>query len=297
MAQNSNELYTVLPNVKKGVPDDRKVNLMVTVSGGRSSARMARYIQTSEKFKNHNKIYVFANTGKERPETIDFLKNIENFWNMPLVKIEGVYSEIMGVGVKFKIVDWDNLDMSGRVYEEAVKHKNKGEFSGLPHKDAPYCSEMLKTLPCKKLCDEIFGVNNYIKAIGYRKEDMPRRISWAEIKEDKNRIFPLITDFDYPNGQRDLNKWWAKESFKLTIHGKLGNCEDCWKKSDANLIDNIRYGTRFIDWNRRMEQEYGNTSFRGNKSIDDLVKMAEMPYTHEFDFEEKQEDDNCVCSF
>lgn len=272
------------------------LNIMVTVSGGRSSARMARHIQTSEKYKDFEKIYVFANTGKERPETIDFLKNIEKVWKIPLVKIEGVYSKIMGTGVGFKIVDWDDLDMSGRVYEEAVQHKNKGIFSGLPFAGAPYCSEMLKTLPCKKLCDEVFGVNNYIKAIGYRKEDMPKRITLAEIKIDTTRIFPLITDFDYPLGQRDLNKWYENESFKLTIHGKLGNCEDCWKKSEANLIDNIRYGTRFIDWNRRMEAEYGNTSFRGNKSIDDLVKMAEEPFTPEFNFEEV-EDDNCVCSF
>lgn len=271
-----------------------KKNLMVTVSGGRSSARMARYIQTSKKYKNYDKVYVFANTGKERPETIQFLKDIEKYWKMPLVKIEGVYSQIMGVGVGFKIVDWDDLDMSGRVYEEAVKHKNKGEFSGLPHKDAPYCSDMLKTLPCKKLCDELFGVNNYIKAIGYRKEDMPKRITWAEIKIDKTRIFPLITDFDYPLGQRDLNDWYEKEPFKLSLHGKLGNCEDCWKKSETTLIDNIRYGTRFIPWNQRMENEYGNTSFRGNKSIDDLVKMASLPFTPEFQFEE---DDKCVCNF
>ena len=269
-------------------------NLMVTVSGGRSSARMARHIQTSEKYKEYEKVFVFANTGKERPETIEFLKKIENEWSIPLVKIEGVYSEIMGVGVRFKIVDWENLDMSGRVYEEAVKHKNKGDFKGLPHKDAPYCSEMLKTLPCKKLCDEIFGVNNYIKAIGYRKEDMPRRISFGEIKSDKSRIFPLLTDFNFPIGQSYLNKWWDKQPFKLGIHGKLGNCEDCWKKSDATLIDNIRFGTRFIDWNRRMEHEYDNTSFRGNKSIDDLVKMAELPFTPEFDF---TEDGNCVCNF
>lgn len=276
--------------------DASNLNLMVTVSGGRSSARMARHIQTSEKFKAHNKIYVFANTGKERPETIEFLKNIERVWKMPLVKIEGVYSEIMGVGVKYKIVDWEDLDMSGRVYKEAVKHKNKGEFRGLPHKDAPYCSEMLKTLPCKKLCDEIFGVNNYKKAIGFRKEDIPKRITFSTLKLDDRRIFPLLTDFKKPVSQIDLNKWWDKQPFKLELHGKYGNCEDCWKKSDAGLVDNIRYGTRFIDWNRRMEKEYENTSFRGNKSIDDLVKMAQMPYTHEFDFDEKQED-NCVCNF
>ncbi len=258
---------------------------MVTVSGGRSSAMMARHIQTSEKYKDFEKIYVFCNTGMERTETIDFLKNIEKHWQIDLVKIEGVYSEIMGVGVRYKIVDWDNLNMTAEPFAGAVRHKSKGIFCGLPHSEAPYCSEMLKTLPAKKLCDDIFGVNNYIKVLGYRKEDMPKRISFAKMKYDKTRIFPLLTDFQYPVGQSDLNGWWNKQAFKLMIHNKFGNCELCWKKSTKNLIANIQYGTNHIEWYREQEKIYGNTSFRGNLSIDDLVKMAKQPFTPELPFE------------
>ena len=54
-------------------------NLIVTVSGGRSSARMARHIQTHPKYTDYNKVYVFCNTGMERPETITFLKNIVKY--------------------------------------------------------------------------------------------------------------------------------------------------------------------------------------------------------------------------
>lgn len=49
-------------------------NLLINVSGGRSSAMMARHIQTSEKYKDYQKLYVFCNTGLERPETIQLLK-------------------------------------------------------------------------------------------------------------------------------------------------------------------------------------------------------------------------------
>jgi hypothetical protein len=273
-----------------------KKNLMVTVSGGRSSAMTARHIQTHEKYKDFNKVYVFANTGMERPETIQFLKDIETYWEMPLVKVEGVYSNIMGVGVGFKIVDWDNINMNALPFSGAIMHKNKGEFDGVPNSEAPYCSEMLKTIPCKKLCDDVFGVNNYIKVIGFRKEDMPKRISWAEIREDKKRIFPLLTDFETTIGQKELNSWWETQPFKLNIHGKFGNCELCWKKSNANLVDSIRFGTRFIDWWKKEEIKYGNTSFRNHLSITDLVKMANQPFTHEIDFGGETEY-NCVCSF
>lgn len=270
-------------------------NLMVTVSGGRSSAMMARHIQTNKKYEKYNKVYVFCNTGMERPETIDFLKKIEKHWNMTINKIEGVYSSVMDEGVGFKLIDnWDDLNMDALPYEQAIMHKNKGVFNGLPNQDAPYCSENLKTIPAKKFCDSIFGVNNYKKAIGFRKEDMPKRISWAEIKKDKDRIFPLITDFENPISQFDLNKWFDKQNFKLEIHGRYGNCELCWKKSDENLMANIRYGTRFIEWQNKMEIKYNSVSFRDYRSILDLVELSKN-FNAEIDFTD--DDFKCVCNF
>lgn len=270
-------------------------NLMVTVSGGRSSAMMARHIQTSEKYKDYRKIYIFANTGQERPETIDFLKNIVKFWKIDLNIVEAVGCSEMGIGVNYKLVDFATLNMNSKPFEEVIKHKNKGIFSGLPNQESPYCSENLKTIPCKKFCDEIFGVNNYIKAIGYRLEDMPKRITFAEAKEDKARIYPLLTDFEMPIGNLDLNRWWNVQPFKLGLHGKYGNCELCWKKSIPNLVENLRFGTRSVEWWQRMESEYGNTAFRERKSIDDLVSMSQQPFTPEINFNDPA--DNCVCSF
>jgi hypothetical protein len=273
-------------------------NLMVTISGGRSSAMMSRHIQTNEKYKDYNKAYVFCNTGMERYETIQFLKDCETYWGIHIIKIEGVYSPIMGEGVKYKIVEWDELNMDATPFSECIMHMNKGKYDGMPNQEAPYCSERLKTIPAKKLCDDLFGVNNYIKAIGYRKEDMPKRISWSEIEAEKGkRIFPLLTDFDYPIGQGELNKWWNEQPFKLNIHNKFGNCELCWKKSDNNLIQVIRHGTRFVEWYQRHEKQYGNTSFRNNKSIDDLVKLASLPTTGKLEFDNNEQTDNCVCGF
>ena len=125
---------------------------------------------------------------------------------------------------------------------------------------------------------------------------MPKRISWAEIKEHKQKIYPLLTDFYTPISQIDLNNYWQKESFKLELHGKFGNCELCWKKSDNNLMDNIRFGTRFIDWFKNEEKKYNNTSFRGHKSINDLVKLSQLPTTGTLDLD-LDDDFNCVCNF
>jgi hypothetical protein len=268
-------------------------NLLVTVSGGRSSAMMAYHIHTSPKYQDYEKAYVFANTGMERPETIEFLNKIEFDWGIPLTLIEGTYSNVMGVGVGYKIVDWDTLDMQAKVFEQCIMHMNKGTFDGLPNQEAPYCSERMKTIPCNKFAKEIFNGEKYIKAIGFRREDMPKRISWPEIKEDKARIFPLLTDFPQPIGLPELNSWWNNQPFQLNINSKLGNCELCWKKSDNNLVDVIRKGTRFVEWWKDMEEQYGNTSFRGKKSIADFVAIANQPSTMNIDFSESEE--GCVC--
>jgi 3'-phosphoadenosine 5'-phosphosulfate sulfotransferase (PAPS reductase)/FAD synthetase len=269
-------------------------NLLVTVSGGRSSAMMARHIQTNDKYKDFKKIYVFCNTGMERYETINFLKDIENNWNIPLIKIEGVYSQKKGLGPTYRLVNWQNIDMTAKPFSELIADRSKGEFKGLPNSNAPYCSGGLKQIPCKKYCDNYFGLNNYLTAIGFRREDMPKRISWAEIKEDKKRIYPLLTDFNEPIGQLELNSFWAKENFKLNLHGKFGNCELCWKKSDHTIIENIRHGTRFVKWYEEQENLYQNTSFRGKKSINYFVEQSKQPYTHEINFETE---DKCICNF
>jgi 3'-phosphoadenosine 5'-phosphosulfate sulfotransferase (PAPS reductase)/FAD synthetase len=269
-------------------------NLMVTISGGRSSAMMARHIQTNEKYNKYNKVYVFCNTGMERIETINFLKNIVHYWNIDLKIIEGLYSNNLGIGVGYKLVDFDTMNMDALPFSEMIAHKNKGVFSGLPNQDAPYCSENLKTTPAKKYFDSIFGVNNYKKAIGFRKEDMPKRITFTEANKDEQRIFPLLTDFELPISQLDLNNFWNNEPFKLELHGMYGNCELCWKKSDNNLIENILFGTRFLDWYKNEELKYNSVSFRGHKSITDLIEISKLPRTIKMDFDE---DVNCICNF
>ena len=271
-------------------------NLLVTVSGGRSSARMARHIQTHPKYADYNKVYVFCNTGMERPETITFLKNIVKYWEIPLTIIEGVYSTEKGVGVSYKVVDFDTMDMQAQTFANMIAHYNKGHYNGLPNMGAPYCSDYLKSNPTKKFANDIFGKgkDSYQLAIGYRKEDMPKRISWAEINVETKRIFPLLTDFEVPIGQQELNKFWDSQPFKLGIHNKFGNCELCWKKSTPNLIENIRYGTRFIDWFKEMESAYQSTMFRDRRSIEDLVRLAQEPIQLSFPFETT---DGCVCSF
>lgn len=98
----------------------KKEPLLILVSGGRSSALMAYHIHNSPNYDKYEKSFVFCNTGQEKEETIDFLKKIVQVWGVPIVAIEGVYNQEKGVGVRHRVVDWDSLDMSSRVFREMI---------------------------------------------------------------------------------------------------------------------------------------------------------------------------------
>ncbi|MGB5942086.1 MAG: phosphoadenosine phosphosulfate reductase [Leeuwenhoekiella sp.] len=274
--------------------------LLIAVSGGRSSALMARHIQQSPKYDCYEKLYVFCNTGQERPETIQFLKDMVTYWGIPLNIVEGKYSIKKGIGVRHKVADFDTLCMDSEPFEGAIMQLNKAKWTGVPNTATPYCSDYLKSRVSHSFAREIFGTTKYIKAIGYRFEDMPKRITLAELSEDKTRIAPLLTDFDQPITQWDLNVYFNNQPFKLGIHSDLGNCRYCWKKYEPNIVKAIQIDIESghlntINWYRRMEAKHGNTFFRENKSIDDLVRIAESGVQQEIfadsDF------DGCVCNF
>ena len=279
-----------------------KKNLIATVSGGRSSVRVIEHLENSEKYADFNKVYVFNNTGQERHETFKFMQEAEKTWGVEIIKIEGVYHKSFEEGTSYRIVDkWEDLDTESNVFSEMIAYKNLGVFEGLPNIGSPYCSEMLKTRPTKKLGNDIFGQGNFNISIGFRREDMPKRISWAEIKEEKRLIYPLITDFESPVDNFELNKFYEKQPFKLEIHNKFGNCRYCFKKSEDIIVENIRFdiekgNLETIEWYKKEEKKYGKLFFRKNKSIEELVKLAEQPTVGTLNFD-KEEDFKCVCNY
>lgn len=250
-------------------------NLLVLVSGGRSSVKMARHIQTAPKYKGFKKLYVFTNTGQEREESIQMLKDMVYYYDIPLVLLEGVYSTEEGIGVKSKVVDFDSLYMGEKIFTDMIAHVNKHKWIGLPNEGTPYCSDYLKRRVSEHFAKKIFGKEKWITAIGYRKEDMPKRVTMAELRANPMKIAPLIQDFDRPVNKYDLTYWYNKQPFRLGIPSKIGNCKICQKKSFDNIIEDIKAGaTDSIDWRRRAEIEYDDRFYRDYTSIDELVRAA-----------------------
>lgn len=264
------------------------------VSGGRSSAMMAHHIYNSDLYKKYHIIFIFCNTSQEKPATINFLLKMVYHWSLPLVFLEGVYSDAQGVGVKSRVVSVRDLKMDGSIFSNAIAQVNKYANKGVPNQAIPYCSDYLKSRVAHDYCRQYFGTSKYTKAIGYRLEDMPRRITLAELREDKKRIAPLLTDFEKPIGNIELNYFFSLQKFKLNLHSKFGNCQLCFKKSTKLLVESIQLGSTMIEWTKDMEVKYGNRFYRNNLSITDLIELADSG--HQLDlFQENS--DGCVCNF
>ncbi len=226
--------------------------LLISVSGGRSSAVMAHHIATHEKYRNAEKLFVFANTGKEREETYTFLNAIDKAWNLNLVWIEAVANLEMGKGIEYKIVDYHTADRKGQPFEQAIMHmtKNPDGTVGVPNQEAPYCSKYTKELPINRFAKEMLGAG-YISAIGFRAEDMPKRVTWAEIAETKTHIYPLLTDFGgLPLTKKQVHQYLRTTGIDLCLPSSLGNCDLCWKKSDRQLVQAIRNGASGEWWQK-----------------------------------------------
>ena len=266
--------------------------LLLSVSGGRSSCYMAVHCMTSDKYKDYEKVMVFANTGLEHYETILFLKNLENFLSTKIFVVEAVFSDVKGVGVRHKIVSWDDLSMDGQPLYEAIKNRNNAGSYGVYNTGAPYCSSMTKERVIHSFAKEYFGTTKYISAIGFRREDMPLRVVPIQVKQMIDRkIYPLLSDFDPPIGLNELDNIWSDLPFQLGINSRYGNCQLCFKKSDLNLIETIQQNPSVIEWYNKMEKDFNGNFFRGRKTVMDLLELSKTRRTAFL----SDEGESCMC--
>lgn len=89
------------------------------MSGGRTSAYMAYYLLN--KYKDRKIVVVFANTGKEREETLEFIKNCDLHFNLKTVWIESVQHHGERKSAGFKIVTFETASRKGEPFEDSIK--------------------------------------------------------------------------------------------------------------------------------------------------------------------------------
>ncbi|BET96484.1 phosphoadenosine phosphosulfate reductase domain-containing protein [Xenorhabdus taiwanensis] len=244
---------------------------VVSFSGGRTSAYLV-YLMEQRRKQGEDVRYVFMDTGAEHPFTYKFVRNVVNFWDIPLVVLQADINPQLGASNGYII--WEPKDIQTRMpilkpFTEMVKKY------GTPYIGGAFCTDRLKLRPFRDYCNDHFGRGNYQTWIGIR-ADEPRRLT----RKDGVSYLADISDFD----KQDILDWWKGQLFDLTTPEHLGNCMFCIKKSSKKLglacqdepmmkrvfEEYCIKGKHVRDGHRKTPKEI---MYRGNLSLDGIARM------------------------
>lgn len=241
-----------------------KKKLLVSFSGGETSAFMAIWLWLHKR-DEYDMIFVFANTGLENEETLQFIHKFALHFGIPIIWIEAIVYHNERKSNGFKIVDFQTASRNGEPFEEIIKKH------GIPNKAMPHCTRELKLAPIRAYA-KCIGFEDCYTAIGIRIDEIDRMNSkWKE----KRLVYPLIETSMQPMTKPKINFWWAQQPFRLELKGYQGNCVTCWKKSDHKLYTIAKENERHFLFMHKMEARYGN--FTPESRLKLITERGEAP--------------------
>jgi 3'-phosphoadenosine 5'-phosphosulfate sulfotransferase (PAPS reductase)/FAD synthetase len=227
---------------------------IINFSGGRTSAYMAkRLIDEGGEY-----LITFQNTGKEMPQTLDFIHECDQRWNLGIVWLEYRF------GNNFEIVNYETASRDGRPFDEVIAHKKYF----LPNQRMRYCTTFMKIDTLKRYLKSI-GVDEYTSFNGIR-YDEPRR--WAKIQNTELDIeLPLVK---WKVTKQDVLEWWDKQEFNLKVNEPYGNCDCCFLKGKGKLGIIAKEKPELLEWWIKHENK-SNSTFKKEISYYQIKDKAE----------------------
>lgn len=218
-------------------------NVQICFSGGRTSAYMLHQILEANGDLPDRVHVTFQNTGREMPQTLDFVQECADRWGVHVV-----WLEYRPETPRFDVVSHNSASRNGEPFEALIR---KRKF--LPNQVARFCTAELK-VHCSTRYARSIGWDSWVKAIGIR-SDESRRIPKYPPRERFSLWHPLN---DANVTKHHVALFWRKQAFDLrlpNINGStwLGNCDGCFLKSEANLAALAREMPERHEWWERME--------------------------------------------
>lgn len=223
------------------------MRLLISFSGGETSAYMTKWILDNWRGRYAEILVVFANTGQENEQTLEFVRKCDEHFGFGTVWVEADVQHGQRRAAKAKIVNFDTASRDGKPFEEMIKKY------GIPNQSFKHCTRVLKLDVIYDYTKSIgWAKNTFDVAIGIRVDELDRVSSAAAA----NRIvYPLISAC--PSTKPNINTWWAAQPFRLQLKGYQGNCKWCWKKSFRKHLTLISESPEIYAFPAAMEEKYG----------------------------------------
>ena len=215
---------------------------------------------------------VFANTGQERPETLDFVQECAARYGVAITWLEAVVTPEKGTATTWREVDYTTAyrpeyswnphygkelgfeNPLYRPYYAALQAQRPAEWGhpfeavlskfGVANNSFPHCTRDAKIQVIEGWVKDHFESGAFQMAIGMRADETEREGKWW---------YPLI---EWGVRKTQVRAFWKAQAFDLQLKDYEGNCDLCWKKGhDKNLTLLEEYPVLGIWW-ARMEKRF-----------------------------------------
>lgn len=220
-------------------------NVQIAFSGGRTSAYMLHQILEDNGGLPDRVQVTFQNTGREMPETLDFVSEVGQRWGVPIV-----WLEYRATDPWFERVSHNSASRNGEPFEALIV---KRKF--LPNQNSRFCTTELKIRTAKRYLRSL-GWDYWTNCVGIR-ADEPSRIRPEGVRDRERWTVwqPLV---HAGVSKHDVALFWRRQPFDLrlpNVRGNcwLGNCDGCFLKAEANLAALSREFPERHAWWEKME--------------------------------------------
>ncbi|MBP2495422.1 3'-phosphoadenosine 5'-phosphosulfate sulfotransferase (PAPS reductase)/FAD synthetase [Methylobacterium sp. PvP062] len=277
---------------------------LISFSGGRTSGYMLKHILDAHGGTLPADVHVaFANTGREMPETLDFVQECSERWGVPIVWLEFDPE----APHKTAIVNHNSAGRDGEPLAAVLAQRQM-----LANPVMRFCTIDSKIKRLQAYARHILGFATWANVVGLR-ADEPDRVAKqharaASGKDGKNFGRPMMPLADAGVARRDVAAWWARQSFDLRLEnvgGKTphGNCDLCFLKGAATIVGILRDRPDLADWWIAQERRFASTKRPGDFAYfrKDRPSYAELLRLSQdqgdlLTFEPQEESLDCACT-
>ena len=239
---------------------------VVSFSGGRTSAFMLRHILDAY----HGRLpadvaIVFANTGMERRETLDFVDTCAAAWSIAVHWVE---------------YDWDAPHRT-RVVDHSTAARRGEPFAALidrkgfvPNPTLRMCTHFMKRDRIEAFARHRLGLKRWHAVIGLRADEQRRVLRMRAMncgsRTGAHAVLPLA---DAGVREADVLEWWKRQPFQLGIPSWAGNCNACFLKGRKKLVRIIRDDPSAADWWIEQEAKVAHRTGPDGRACESLKRF------------------------
>lgn len=209
----------------------------IAFSGGRTSGYMLKHIIDAHGELPSDVHVMFANTGQEHENTLNFVQECAERWRVPVTWVEFDPE----AEHKTRIVNHNSASRNGEPLKAAI------ETRPTPHlfnRQSRYCTTTTKQRRMGKVMHHWFGYDHWTSVLGIR-HDEPRRVASNRARSGRDREDVELPLDDAGVVNDHVLDWWERQPFRLelpTVGGDTldGNCRLCCLKAEWKLLWALR---------------------------------------------------------